>query len=384
MAISSQPKLLSDAASRWLVGTIALVLVVVPVLNLLVPADSALHLSSYWVSLLGKYLCLALLALALDLVWGYAGILSLGHGAFFALGGYAMGMYLMRQIGERGVYGNPVLPDFMVFLDWQELPWYWYGFDDFLFAALMVVLVPGALAFAFGWFAFRSRVTGVYLSIITQALTFALMLAFFRNDMGFGGNNGLTDFKDILGFSLAAEGTKSALFVASGVALIGGYLLCRRVVTSRLGRVLVAVREAESRTRFLGYRVEHYKLFVFVLSAMLAGIAGALYVPQVGIINPGEFAPLVSIEIVVWVAVGGRGYLYGAIVGALLVNYGKTWFTGAFPEIWLFLLGGLFVVSTLFLPRGVVGLLQRRRSSHQPSPPSPSPQAAAQAEEGAR
>ena len=384
MAISSQPKLLSDAASRWLVGTIALALVVVPVLNLLVPADSALHLSSYWVSLLGKYLCLALLALALDLVWGYAGILSLGHGAFFALGGYAMGMYLMRQIGERGVYGNPVLPDFMVFLDWQELPWYWYGFDNFLFAALMVVLVPGALAFAFGWFAFRSRVTGVYLSIITQALTFALMLAFFRNDMGFGGNNGLTDFKDILGFSLAAEGTKSALFVASGVALIGGYLLCRRVVTSRLGRVLVAVREAESRTRFLGYRVEHYKLFVFVLSAMLAGIAGALYVPQVGIINPGEFAPLVSIEIVVWVAVGGRGYLYGAIVGALLVNYGKTWFTGAFPEIWLFLLGGLFVVSTLFLPRGVVGLLQRRRSSHQPSPPSPSPQAAAQAEEGAR
>ena len=383
MAISSQPGLLSDAASRWLVGTLASVLVLVPVLNLLVPADSALHLSSYWVSLLGKYLCLALLALALDLVWGYAGILSLGHGAFFALGGYAMGMYLMRQIGERGVYGHPVLPDFMVFLNWQELPWYWYGFDSFLFAALMVVLVPGALAFAFGWFAFRSRVTGVYLSIITQALTFALMLAFFRNDMGFGGNNGLTDFKDILGFSLAAEGTKSALFVASGLALIGGYLLCRRVVTSRLGRVLVAVREAESRTRFLGYRVEHYKLFVFVLSAMLAGIAGALYVPQVGIINPGEFAPLASIEIVVWVAVGGRGYLYGAIVGALLVNYGKTWFTGAFPEIWLFLLGGLFVVSTLFLPRGVVGLLRSRRP-RQPPPPSPSPQVSAQAEEGAR
>ena len=383
MAISSQPGLLSDAASRWLVGTLASVLVLVPVLNLLVPADSALHLSSYWVSLLGKYLCLALLALALDLVWGYAGILSLGHGAFFALGGYAMGMYLMRQIGERGVYGHPLLPDFMVFLNWQELPWYWYGFDSFLFAALMVVLVPGALAFAFGWFAFRSRVTGVYLSIITQALTFALMLAFFRNDMGFGGNNGLTDFKDILGFSLAAEGTKSALFVASGLALIGGYLLCRRVVTSRLGRVLVAVREAESRTRFLGYRVEHYKLFVFVLSAMLAGIAGALYVPQVGIINPGEFAPLASIEIVVWVAVGGRGYLYGAIVGALLVNYGKTWFTGAFPEIWLFLLGGLFVVSTLFLPRGVVGLLRSRRP-RQPPPPSPSPQVSAQAEEGAR
>jgi len=358
--------LCGDRASRWLLGLLAAVILVVPVLNLAVPETSALHLSSYWVSLLGKYLCLALLALALDLVWGYAGILSLGHGAFFALGGYAMGMYLMRQIGDRGVYGNSLLPDFMVFLNWQELPWYWYGFDSFPFAALLVVLVPGALAFAFGWFAFRSRVTGVYLSIITQALTFALMLAFFRNDMGFGGNNGLTDFKDILGFSLAAPGTKNALFIASGLALIGGYLLCRRVVGSRLGRVLVAVREAESRTRFLGYRVEHYKLFVFVLSAMLAGVAGALYVPQVGIINPGEFAPLASIEIVVWVAVGGRGYLYGAIVGALLVNYGKTWFTGAFPEIWLFLLGGLFVVSTLFLPRGVVGLFDRHRRAVAP------------------
>jgi urea transport system permease protein len=366
VAASERPALLGDTASRWLLGLLGAAILVVPLLNLAVPETSALHLSSYWVSLLGKYLCLALLALALDLVWGYAGILSLGHGAFFALGGYAMGMYLMRQIGDRGVYGNPLLPDFMVFLNWQELPWYWYGFDSFLFAALLVVLVPGALAFAFGWFAFRSRVTGVYLSIITQALTFALMLAFFRNDMGFGGNNGLTDFKDILGFSLAAPGTKNALFIASGLALIGGYLLCRRVVGSRLGRVLVAVREAESRTRFLGYRVEHYKLFVFVLSAMLAGIAGALYVPQVGIINPGEFAPLASIEIVVWVAVGGRGYLYGAIVGALLVNYGKTWFTGAFPEIWLFLLGGLFVVSTLFLPRGVVGLFDRRRRAVAP------------------
>jgi len=245
LTASARSSLWSDTASRWLVGGIAAVLLVVPVLNLLVPADAALHLSSYWVSLLGKYLCLALLALALDLVWGYAGILSLGHGAFFALGGYAMGMYLMRQIGERGVYGHPVLPDFMVFLNWPELPWYWYGFDSFAFAALMVVLVPGALAFAFGWFAFRSRVTGVYLSIITQALTYALMLAFFRNDMGFGGNNGLTDFKDLLGFSLAANGTKNALFVCSGLALIGGYLLCRHTghehrrcapLTSRLQR----------------------------------------------------------------------------------------------------------------------------------------------------
>ena len=351
----------ADAASRWLVAGLGLLILVVPVLSLAVPETSPFHLSTYTVSLLGKYLCLALLALALDLVWGYAGILSLGHGAFFALGGYAMGMYLMRQIGGRGVYGNPVLPDFIVFLNWQELPWYWYGFDNFFFAALMVLLVPGLLAFAFGWFAFRSRVTGVYLSIITQALTYALMLAFFRNDMGFGGNNGLTDFKELLGFGLTSTTTKNGLFVSSGLALIAGFLLCRWVVASRLGRVLVAVRDAESRTRFMGYRVEHYKLFVFVLSAMLAGIAGALYVPQVGIINPGEFAPLASIEIVVWVAVGGRGYLYGAIVGALLVNYAKTWFTGAFPEVWLFLLGGLFVVSTLFLPRGVIGLLDQRR-----------------------
>jgi urea transport system permease protein len=359
--MTHSPRLLNDAASRWLLGGLALLIVVVPLLSLAIPESSPLHLSTYTVSLFGKYLCLALLALALDLVWGYAGILSLGHSAFFALGGYAMGMYLMRQIGSRGVYGNPVLPDFMVFLNWQELPWYWYGFDNFCFAALMVLLVPGALAFAFGWFAFRSRVTGVYLSIITQALTYALMLAFFRNDMGFGGNNGLTDFKELLGFSLTSTATKNALFAASGLALMAGFVLCRGVVASRLGRVLVAVRDAESRTRFMGYRVEHYKLFVFVLSAMLAGIAGALYVPQVGIINPGEFAPLAAIEIVVWVAVGGRGYLYGAILGALLVNYAKTWFTGAFPEVWLFLLGGLFVVSTLFLPRGVIGLLDQWR-----------------------
>ena len=350
----------NDRGGRWLLTAIVAVLIAVPILNLAVPESSPLHLSSYWVSLLGKYLCYALLALAVDLIWGYAGILSLGHGAFFALGGYAMGMYMMRQIGDRGVYGNPDLPDFMVFLNWTELPWYWYGFDSFFFAGLMVLLAPGILAFIFGWLAFRSRVTGVYLSIITQALTYALMLAFFRNDMGFGGNNGLTDFKDILGFSLQADSTKVALFVGSGLALIGGYLLCRAVVSSKLGRVLVSIRDAESRTRFIGYRVEHYKLFVFVLSAMLAGVAGAFYVPQVGIINPGEFAPINSIEIIIWVAVGGRGFLFGAVLGAILVNYGKTWFTGAFPEVWLFMLGGLFVVSTLFLPRGVVGLLERR------------------------
>lgn len=358
MSFSSERKYLQDRGGAWLIALVTLTIVVVPVLNLAVPAESPLHISTYTVSLLGKYLCFALLALAVDLIWGYAGILSLGHGTFFALGGYAMGMYMMRQIGDRGVYGHPELPDFMVFLNWTELPWYWYGFDSFPFALLMVLLAPGLLAFVFGWLAFRSRVTGVYFSIITQALTYAMMLAFFRNDMGFGGNNGLTDFKDILGFSLQSDATKNGLFIGSGIALIAGYLLCRYVVDSKLGRVLISIRDAEGRTRFIGYRVEHYKLFVFVLSAMMAGVAGAFYVPQVGIINPGEFAPLVSIEIIIWVAVGGRGFLYGAVIGAILVNYGKTFFTGAFPEIWLFMLGGLFVVSTLFLPRGVVGLFQ--------------------------
>jgi urea transport system permease protein len=334
---------------------IAAVGVAVPLMNLLLPPGSPLHVPTYMVSLIGKYLCYALLALSVDLIWGYCGILSLGHGAFFALGGYAMGMHLMRQIGERGVYGNAELPDFMVFLNWKELPWYWQGFDSFAFAMLMVMAVPGTLAFLFGWFAFRSRVTGVYLSIISQAMTFALMLAFFRNDMGFGGNNGLTDFKDILGFNLQADATRATLFVASAAALFLGYLLCRFIVTSRLGKVLVAVRDAESRTRFLGYRVEYYKLFVFVVSAVMAGIAGALYVPQVGIINPSEFAPANSIEIVIWVAVGGRGTLHGAILGAFLVNYAKSYLTGAVPELWLFALGALFVAVTLFLPKGVIG-----------------------------
>ena len=311
------------------------------------------------VSLLGKYLAFALLALSVDLIWGYCGILSLGHGAFFALGGYAMGMHLMREIGGRGVYGNAELPDFMVFLNWRELPWYWQGFDSFPFAMLMVVLAPGLLALVFGWFAFRSRVTGVYLSIITQALTFALMLAFFRNDMGFGGNNGLTDFKEVLGFDLQADTTRAALFALTALILAGAYLLCRFIVASRLGKVLISIRDQESRVRFLGYRVEHYKLFVFVVSAVMAGIAGALYVPQVGIINPSEFAPANSIEIVIWVAIGGRGTLHGALLGAILVNYLKTWFTGAIPELWLFGLGGLFIAVTLFLPQGVMGLLSR-------------------------
>ena len=349
-----------DAGGVTLVGALLLLSILIPAANLWLPESSAFHLSTYTVTLLGKYLCYALLALAIDLVWGYCGILSLGHGAFFALGGYAMGMYLMRQIGERGVYGHPELPDFMVFLNWPELPWYWLGFDMFWFALLMVVLAPGLLAFVFGWLAFRSRVTGVYLSIMTQALTYALMLAFFMNELGFGGNNGLTDFKDLLGFDLQADHTRLALFVLSALMLALAYLACRAIVNSKLGMVLVAIRDAETRARFIGYRVERFKLWVFVFSAMLAGIAGALYVPQVGIINPGEFAPLNSIEAVIWVAVGGRGSLYGAALGAVLVNYAKTWFTGALPEVWLFALGALFVLVTLFLPKGIVGLWRRR------------------------
>jgi len=329
--------------------------ILVPMANQWLPETSALHIPSYAIPLIGKYLCYALLALSLDLVWGYVGILSLGHGAFFALGGYAMGMYLMRQIGTRGTYGNAVLPDFMVFLNWKELPWFWYGFDQFWFAALMVFLVPGLLAFIFGYFAFRSRVTGVYLSIITQALTYALLLAFFRNDMGFGGNNGLTDFKELLGFPLAASSTRLGLFVASCIALALGVVLVGLITRSKLGKLMIAVRDAESRTRFLGWRAEHVKLFAFTVSAMMAGLAGALYVPQVGIINPGEFAPVNSIEVVVWAAVGGRGTLLGPVIGALIVNAGKSFFTAAAPEFWLFVLGGLFVFVTLFLPRGIVG-----------------------------
>ena len=347
-----------DANTLLVLAIILAVGVAVPLLNLYTAPSSALHVPSYLVPLVGKYLTYALLALSVGLIWGFAGILSLGHGAFFALGGYAMGMYLMRQIGTRGVYADPVLPDFMVFLNWKQLPWYWYGFDHFWFAAIMVVLVPGVLAFAFGWFAFRSRVTGVYLSIITQAMTFALLLAFFRNDMGFGGNNGLTDFKDIFGFNIQADSTRGVLFFASALALSIGFLLSRAIVASKFGKVLVAVRDAESRTRFIGYRVENYKLVVWTFSACMAGIAGALYVPQVGIINPSEFEPANSIEVVIWVAVGGRATLIGPIVGATLVNFAKSYFTtGALAPYWLFALGGLFIAVTLFLPKGIVGTI---------------------------
>jgi urea transport system permease protein len=348
-----------DRGATLFLIVVAAIAIAVPVLNLALPESSALHVPTYLVALFGKYACYALLALSIDLIWGFCGILSLGHGAFFALGGYAMGMYLMRQIGTRGVYADPILPDFMVFLNWKELPLYWYGFQHFAYAALMVMLVPGGLAFVFGWFAFRSRVTGVYLSIITQALTFALMLGFFRNNFGFGGNNGLTDFKDILGFNVQAETTRTALFSITCVALMLAFVLCRALITSKFGKVLIAIRDAETRTRFLGYRVESYKLFVFTLSACMAGVAGALYVPQVGIINPSEFAPGNSIEAVIWVAVGGRGTLSGAVIGAVLVNYAKTFFTSGFlAPYWLFMLGALFIGVTLLLPRGIVGTMR--------------------------
>ena len=347
----------------WAVFAFAayVLLVLVPGLNLLLPAEHPFHLSDYWVTLGGKIMCYAIVALAMDLIWGYAGILSLGHGVFFALGGYAMGMYLMRSIGRDGVYQSH-LPDFMVFLDWKAYPWYWSFTDQFWYAALLVVLVPGLLAFVFGYFAFRSRIKGVYFSIITQALTYAFMLLFFRNDTGFGGNNGFTDFKRILGYPIAAPGTRVALFVATGATLLGVLLLARYVVTSKLGRVLTAIRDAESRVMFCGYSPLHYKLFVWTLSAVLCGIAGALYVPQVGIINPSEMSPANSIEIAIWAAVGGRGTLIGPIVGAFVVNGAKSWFTQAFAEYWLFFLGLLFILVTLFLPHGVIGLFRRRKT----------------------
>jgi len=348
-----------DTAGKYLFSLLLALVIYAVFANLVFSAESILHVSTLSITLFGKYLAFALLALSLDLVWGYLGILSLGHGAFFSLGAYAMGMYLMRQIGDRGVYGNAELPDFMVFMDLKELPWFWYGFDSMFFTLFIVALVPSILAFVFGWLAFRSRVTGVYLSIITQAMTYALMLAFYRNDMGLGGNNGLTDFKDILGFSLQDDGTRLVLLILSFLALLSGYLVSRFIVNSKLGRICIAIRDTELRTRFLGYRVEEYKLFIFVVAAILAGIAGALYVPQVGIINPDRFSPLFSIEIVIWVAIGGRGTLYGAIIGAFVVNFASTYFTSALPEVWLYALGALFVVSTLYLPKGIVGILEK-------------------------
>lgn len=337
---------------------VAALLALLPLLNLAYSPGHPLHVSSYAVALLGKFMCYALAALALDLVWGYAGILSLGHGLFFALGGYAHGMYLMRAIGRDGAYQS-TLPDFMVFLDWKSYPWYWSYTEHFWYAMLLVVLVPGALAFLFGYFAFRSRIKGVYFSIITQALTFAAMLLFFRNDTGFGGNNGFTDFKRILGHDITAPGTRAALYWCTLAALAGALVLARAVTQSKLGRVLTAVRDSESRLRFIGYEPLGFKLFVWTLSAVLCGIAGALYVPQVGIINPGEMSTENSIEMVIWVATGGRGTLIGPIIGAGAVNGLKTWFTSVLPEFWLYALGLIFVLVTLFLPTGIVGLARR-------------------------
>jgi len=339
----------------------AVLIVVLPALHLALPEAHPLHVSSFWITLLGKFMCYAVVALAMDLIWGYTGILSLGQGVFFALGGYAFGMYLMRQIGRDGVYGVD-LPDFMVFLDWKELPWYWTGSGSFLWALFLVVAVPGLLAFVFGFFAFRSRIKGVYFSIITQALTFAAMLAFFRNDMGFGGNNGFTDFKRILGYPITAPEMRTALYVLSGLYLLGALVVARWIVASKLGRVLTAIRDQESRLMFLGYRTLYFKLFIWTTAAVMSGIAGALYVPQVGIINPSEMSPANSIEIAIWAAVGGRGTLFGPILGAFAVNGAKSWFTVAYPEYWLYFLGLLFVLVTLWLPRGLMGLLEMLRA----------------------
>jgi urea transport system permease protein len=338
----------------------AIVFIVFPVLNLVVPPTSAFHIPAFWVGLVGKIMCYAIVAVAMDLIWGYAGILSLGHGLFFALGGYSFGMYLMRQIGSDGQYRQP-MPDFMVFLDWKEFPWQWWNTEHFWWAAILVLVVPALIAYVFGYFAFRSRVKGVYFSIITQALTFAAMLLFFRNNTGFGGNNGFTDFKRILDIPITTPETRMALFAITAATLIATLLLARFIVTSRYGRVLSAIRDAEARVMFCGYDTVHYKLFVWTLSAVLCAIAGALYVPQVGIINPSEMSPANSIEIAIWVAVGGRGTLAGPILGAFLVNGGKSVFTQYFPEFWLYILGLVFILVTLFLPAGVAGLLDRWR-----------------------
>ena len=356
---ASRPRLLTPRGWAGVCVALLIVAVFVPLANRLAPAGSMFHLSDYAVGLTGKIMCYAICALAMDLVWGYTGILSLGHGLFFALGGYAMGMYLMRQIGRDGNYASD-LPDFMVFLDWKTLPWHWALSDSFIAQMLLVVLVPGALAFVFGFFAFRSRIKGVYFSIITQAMTFAAMLLFFRNETGFGGNNGFTDFKRLLGQPLATPGTRLWLFVLTGLTLIGFFVMARAIVASKFGRVLQAIRDAESRVMFSGYDPLAYKLAIWTLSAVMCSVAGALYVPQVGIINPSEMSPAASIEMAIWAAVGGRATLIGPIAGAFFVNGAKSWFTVAFPEYWLYFLGALFIAVTLFLPNGIIGLLRKK------------------------
>ena len=358
LQLPKAPALLGTKGWIFFLTALITICMVVPVLNLWVPVDSVLHMSDYAVALVGKIMCYAICALAMDLIWGYTGILSLGHGLFFALGGYVMGMYLMRQIGTDGNYKSN-LPDFMVFLDWKTLPWHWTFSDSFLATLLLIVLVPGVLAFMFGYFAFRSRIKGVYFSIITQAMTFAAMLLFFRNETGFGGNNGFTDFKRILDLPIATPAMRMTLFVLTGWALLLSYLFARWLVQSKFGRVLQAIRDAESRVMFSGYSPLPYKLTIWVISAVMCGIAGALYVPQVGIINPSEMSTANSIEIAVWAAVGGRASLIGPIVGAFLVNGMKSWLTVTAPEFWLYFLGALFIGVTLYMPHGVVGLIQK-------------------------
>jgi len=360
VVLPSHGPLLTRAGWSAFIVALLVVCAVAPLLNLFVPEGSAFHLSDYMVGLLGKIMCYAICALAMDLIWGYTGILSLGHGLFFALGGYAMGMYLMRQIGRDGNYKSD-LPDFMVFLDWKELPWHWVFSDSFIATLFLIVAVPGIVAFVFGYFAFRSRIKGVYFSIITQAMTFAAMLLFFRNETGFGGNNGFTDFKRIIGIAIATPNTRMVLFVLTGLMLLGFFLFARWLVASKYGRVLQAIRDAESRVMFSGYNPIGYKLSIWVISAIMCGVAGALYVPQVGIINPSEMSPANSIEIAIWTAVGGRASLIGPIVGAFIVNGAKSWLTVTAPEYWLYFLGALFILVTLFLPNGVVGLVRKLR-----------------------
>jgi urea transport system permease protein len=347
----------------WTIFTLmfAFCCVIVPLLNAALPATSSLQIPDYLVNVIGKFFCYAMAAIAIDLLWGYAGILSLGHGVFFALGGYAVGMNLMLSIGGAGVYRSK-LPDFMVFLDWKTLPWFWKPLGNFWFAIAAALLVPGILALVIGFFAFRSRIRGVYFSIITQAFTYALMLLFFRNETGLGGNNGLTDFKQIYGYPLQSASTKLALYVLSAVGMFLVFLLSRAVTTSKAGRVLRAIRDQESRILFTGYNAAHYKVFAFTLSAVICGLAGALYVPQVGIINPSELQPANSIEMAIWAAVGGRGTLFGAALGAFIVNGAKSWFTVALPEWWLYILGALFIAVTIFFPRGLAGIFARARS----------------------
>ena len=357
--VFTQPKSLLTPWGWGVFAVLALLVCIgIPVLNIWVSPSSFFHVSDFAIALVGKISCYAICALAMDLIWGFSGILSLGHGLFFALGGYAMGMYLMRQIGLDGNYKSD-LPDFMVFLDWKSLPWHWALSDSFVATVLIILIVPALIAWVFGYFAFRSRIKGVYFSIITQAMTYACMLLFFRNETGFGGNNGFTDFKRILGYPIATQEMRIILLVLSGVFLMGFYLLAKWIMASKMGRVLMAIRDAESRVMFSGYSPLPFKLSIWTLSAMMCAVAGALYVPQVGIINPSEMSPAQSIEIAIWTAVGGRGTLIGPIVGAFLVNLAKSWLTVTAPSIWLYFLGALFILVTLFLPLGVVGFVQK-------------------------